>query len=221
MLQEIITATLASTAIILAVLGFLGRSIIKRWIDKDLANYKAELELSNAKDLERLRADLQITAFEYQTRFASLHQERAKVLDQLYKLLSEVERNLILATRYTHLNAEDDRPWKEKKIQSEKMYKETFEATIQFETYFEKNRHYLNSELCDRIEKLVIEFVESIQDLEITHVPSSSDIKGPGPAILALWKVEKKVRVIIPPIKQEIEEEFRKLLGVVKNEADQ
>ena len=81
---EIIGATFASTTIILAVLGFLGRSIINHLFGKDLANYKLELELSNAKDLAHLRADLQITAFEYQTRFASLHQERLKVLDKLY-----------------------------------------------------------------------------------------------------------------------------------------
>jgi hypothetical protein len=140
---EIFAAIFASTSIILVVLGFIGRSIIQRWIERDLDKYKAELELSNAKDLERLRADLQITAFEYQTRFASLHQERAKVLDKLYKLLSEVESNLILATQYTHLNAEDSRPWQEKKIQSEEVFKETLEATTQFEKCFRENRHYL------------------------------------------------------------------------------
>jgi hypothetical protein len=80
---------------------------------------------------------------------------------------------------------------------------------------------FISSELCGKIKVLTNEFIESLENLEITHVPTPSDVEGPGPAILAFWKFEKNVRVIIPPIKREIEDEFRKLLGVVKNEVSQ
>jgi len=40
------------------------------------------------------------------------------------------------------------------------------------------------------------------------------DSGGLPPAIRSLWGAQKKVKLIIPPIKREIEQELRNVLGV-------
>jgi len=58
---EIVIAALTSsvfTAGALAGLAYVGRSIIERWLSRDLEKYKAELQATNARELEHLRAEL-------------------------------------------------------------------------------------------------------------------------------------------------------------------
>ncbi len=58
---EIFTIILVNsvfTAVALATLAYLGRSIIDRWFTKSLEKYKAELQVSNSRELEFLRAKI-------------------------------------------------------------------------------------------------------------------------------------------------------------------
>jgi hypothetical protein len=58
---EIVIAALTNsvfTGTMVIGLAFLGRSIIGRWLSRDLEKYKAELKAANDRELERLRAEL-------------------------------------------------------------------------------------------------------------------------------------------------------------------
>lgn len=62
---EILVAALTNaffTGCVLAALAFLGRSIIERWITRDLERYKAELQVANIAEIEKLRAELKLDA---------------------------------------------------------------------------------------------------------------------------------------------------------------
>lgn len=59
--NEMIIAALTSftfTAGVLAALGFVARSLIERWLSRNLEKYKAELQAASDRELERLRAEL-------------------------------------------------------------------------------------------------------------------------------------------------------------------
>ena len=57
---EVIIAILtnsAFTAVVVAAGAFVSRSLIERWLSRNLEKYKAELQAANAREIESLRAD--------------------------------------------------------------------------------------------------------------------------------------------------------------------
>ena len=71
--QSLLVAA-GGNATLLLVLGFLGRSLMSTVL---------------AKDLKKFKASLQQAGIEHQIRFSKLHEKRATVLAELYKLLVE------------------------------------------------------------------------------------------------------------------------------------
>jgi hypothetical protein len=71
---------IGANAAILAVLGFLARSLINSWLAKDLEKFKFELKSASDTAFESLKSDLQRAAFEHQVRFSKLHEKRAEVI---------------------------------------------------------------------------------------------------------------------------------------------
>lgn len=82
------------TGAVLGVAGILSRSIIDRWFVRNLEKFKAELQGKNAREIEALRTELRRSAFEHEIRFARLHEERAKIIAELYGLLVDAQREL-------------------------------------------------------------------------------------------------------------------------------
>jgi len=75
-----VLVTLGGQTVLLAIVAFLARSLMSSLMAKDLEAFKADLESKSNVAIERLRADLQLTAFEHQIRFSKLHERRAEVL---------------------------------------------------------------------------------------------------------------------------------------------
>lgn len=71
-LWQSLLVAFGGNAAVLLVLGFLGRSLMSSVL---------------AKDIEKFKADLHVAAIEHEVRFSKLHEKRAEVLAELYKLL--------------------------------------------------------------------------------------------------------------------------------------
>lgn len=74
---ETILAAFGGVAALLVLLGYLGRTAIKHWLDKDLDVHKANLRLAEVESTERLRSSLQLAAHEHQVRFTRLQPSSA------------------------------------------------------------------------------------------------------------------------------------------------
>src|SRR5580658_2945735 len=71
-LWKVVLVSVGGNAMLLLAVAFLGKSLIGNFL---------------AKDLEKFKGDLQLAAVEHQIRFSRLHDKRATVLADLYKLL--------------------------------------------------------------------------------------------------------------------------------------
>ncbi|HVS87554.1 MAG TPA: hypothetical protein VHF01_04965 [Candidatus Acidoferrum sp.] len=78
-------------AVVTGLLAWLTRSIVTQLLARDLEKYKLELTAAHSAEVERLKADLRAAAFEHETRFSQLHEERGKVIAELYKQLATVD----------------------------------------------------------------------------------------------------------------------------------
>jgi hypothetical protein len=86
-------STLLAGAVVFLARNWIGERIansIRHEYDQKLETHKAQLAAEHETAIERLRADLQIVAFERQTKFSTLHEKAAIVIAETYAALIEV-----------------------------------------------------------------------------------------------------------------------------------
>ncbi len=225
-----VLATSGTTAILLTVAGYLGRSQLKHWFSKDLERERNELatrlertrtelagELEGAKaklaaQLEGVKADLQKVNSEHAVRFTSLHAKRAEVVAELYALLVE---GLWAAEDFLAVLEYAGEPPK-----SEKM-KTALDALVRAYRYFDKHRVFLPENVCDSIEKLSKDTRQLMIKFGV-HLRSDESTM-PDHAIrnkLEAWtKGYESITTEIPKARRLLERELRILLGEVPDEA--
>ena len=156
------------------------------------------IELWLSKTLEKFKVGLQLSAFEHQTRFTKLHEKRAEVIAEFYRRLVETEQLLLFPN---FLLENHDKPPDRELIQKE------FEKIGELTRYFEKNRIYFPENLCTKIEQLKVPLA-SVGLRNVATIVNETDL-------ISRWKtVSKRISDEILPIKQELESEFRNMLGV-------
>ena len=143
---ETLLAAFGGTAALLALLGYLGRTAIKYWLDKDLDVHKANLRLAEVESTERLKNSLQLAAYEHQVRFTRLHEKRAEVISKLYELLREQLWASGRATSFMRLSG-GTTPQQDM-IEADKQ-------RVKLYRYFMLNRIYLPAAICTSVDALL------------------------------------------------------------------
>ncbi|CAI4029899.1 hypothetical protein DNFV4_00319 [Nitrospira tepida] len=194
--------TLTATGFASAAFVFLAKFLSKHLLSMDLERFKADLKSINEKELERLRADLRIAAFQQETTFAKLHEKRAEAIAELYAKLVDAHSAIRIALIYGKGGQPD-------------YYREALSKFRAFEDYFEPRKIYFPDGLCDLIEQLVIK-LGLLQRFAGERAPDDltqgiQDPKGFGAKILELDEPVKQIR-------HEIEHSFRNILGITEHQ---
>jgi U3 small nucleolar RNA-associated protein 14 len=92
-------ANVGGTTAAIAVVGFLARSIIKHWLDRDLAHHKALLEAESVRQLEQLRHALQM---ERQTRDAQVRGVYSRQLEATQAIYVQWKQSRSWLTTLVH-----------------------------------------------------------------------------------------------------------------------
>jgi hypothetical protein len=71
-------------AVLLAVLGFLGRSIYTHWLNKDIERFKDQLRAAQESHARNLEHALEIARLEHQVRFSRLYEKRFSKIEELH-----------------------------------------------------------------------------------------------------------------------------------------
>jgi hypothetical protein len=97
--MEAIWIALGGNVAFLAVVGYLGKSLISQWLEKDLQRFKdqlaagstheiealkSRLSLTANSELERLKSELALAATEHSIMLSRLQERRAQVIGDLY-----------------------------------------------------------------------------------------------------------------------------------------
>ena len=182
---QILVVALTSSAFttgMLAMLLFAGKSLIERWL---------------ARNLEKFKVDLQLAAFEHQTRFTKLHEKRTEVIAGLYKRLVQIQYSLDSLAKEKEIPIFEPEKVKDK----ERIARESL---VEFGKYFVDHRLYFTESLCGTIEKFHSQSGEAWRELLIVNWSQDERMKS------ILDRLAKQ----IPSLRREIEKEFRKMLGV-------
>ena len=148
--------------------------------------------------LSRESARLEKEAFEHQLLFKRVYEKRAEILEQLYKLIVKLEKSLsdqLDPNSYTRSPETHDRMVK---------------SNLEFERFYTDNKIYFSPYLCE----LLDDFSKNVYNLMF-----KSTTEGWQKEDRELMELQEENWVIlnkkIIPLKQNIENEFRSILGVI------
>jgi hypothetical protein len=194
-LWQSLLVAFGGNAALLLVLGFFGRSLMTSVL---------------ARDIEQFKASLQVAAVEHEVRFSKLHDKRAEVLADLYRLL--------VAATWQTTTFSSPMQWvgdPDKKTQ----YVTAMNAISEYFRFFDQHRIWLPSTLCAPLEN----FAKTLRTPTITlgvylqiDEPNTNTAKERTDAWTTAWD---SVQNDVPKLRIAIEAEFRSLLGAGESKA--
>ena len=131
-LWQSLLVAFGGNAALLLVLGFLGRSVMSSVL---------------ARDIEQFKATLKVAAVEHQIRFSKLHEKRAEVLAELYKLLVAAVWQVSTFTA----------PMQFGEVDRKKQFVDAIDAVTTYFRFFDQRRIWLPQELCEPLESFARE----------------------------------------------------------------
>jgi hypothetical protein len=191
-----ILKTLGTNSILLVVLGFVARSIFTAMLSKDVDKYRMQIQANYEKEIERLKADLNRQAAEHQIRFSKLHEKRAEVIAKIYELIVEAEEKCRLLIAKPPISTSDE------------LSSKLTEITMNLDPYLRRNKIYLDSELCSKLECFEQKLIKVGGGFAISKTLADPDERKEM-VNMAVKEYHEK----LPEIKEELENRFRILLG--------
>lgn len=202
------------------------------WLARKTEDYKAELSAKFQKEIESFKSALQIENYEYQTRFSLIEQQKAKAVGELYERLSKTEIALEKIDEFTNWLESSNAKLKREEIktQASEIGREAFEQFHELDRHYRSSRIYFDSKTCIEIEKVISFFKDAItRNVNHTKVKIGLSegfnelfLVGENQGAVNKQMRENKIKITemvkkLKPLKLNLEESFRKLIEVEKN----
>jgi hypothetical protein len=193
-------------AAMLAVLGYVGKSLFERLIVRDTKRFENDLKAKSDAASDRLRYEFQLQTIEHQVRFSRLHEKRASVVAELHGYLVEA---LLEAENFLHPIQDPVEGGKQEK------YDQAMNKLVELYRYFEKHRIYLPEEICTSLQDLIqhvrLQMIKSGRWARYGDYLHSEDTrKQMMEAEDSAWEAFTNEA---PVARRSLENEFRSLLG--------
>ena len=143
---EALLIALGGNIVLLGAAGWLVRSLVNKLLQQDLEKHKSKLALESHRQIEHLKHELQLSAFERQVTLSKLHEKRAEVIALVYSRISTAYMESATLVSPIKLTGGDS-PQQE--------YVRAMNAMARFFRYFERNKIYVPESTCAQIEELV------------------------------------------------------------------
>jgi hypothetical protein len=200
------------------ILAILIKSLVVNSLNRDLEAYKSklnsDLELHKTtltKDIEEFKSSLQVAAIEHQVRFSKLHDKRAQVIQDLYGKLVILDTAMhSVLKRFQQVG---ETSLEEKVREYGRLHNELNE-------FFLPNKIFFGNETCRIIDSLLLLSRDTYFDITTYPIDPSSVEYQSGPRELlserhTYWEKARKVfETDICKLKEQLEAEFRVMLGV-------
>ena len=184
---------------IMAVLVYLGRVVLRHILAAELEIYKQQLQMEGVMAMERLRAELCRHAPDTDGRLSRLQAKQAEVIAELYK------RMVFLRNAMTKMagSGPHDQAGQDEKAAV------MMAAGEELRDYFDQHRIYLDEAVSRKFHSLQATFFDawvkhSFALAKDQYVRQGKELSN------ETWK---KLSEEVPPLLQDIEEDFRAMLG--------
>ncbi len=152
------------------------------------------------RDLERYRANLKREDIEHQIKYSLIHERKAEVIANVYAGLVKAKRKMAQLVFIFQPGGQNLRQKKQ----------DAADAYNNIDDYFNEHRLYLDRVTADKVESILIKIKEAFIDFDT--VQNGDDYKHDT---TGFWRqASDQIKNEIPPLLEELESEFRTILGV-------
>lgn len=203
---QTLTAAVLGNVVVLTVLGWLGKSLLEKLMQRDSKRFEIEIKAKADSTMEQLKNEFQLRTIEYQIKLSRLHEKRATVKAEMNALLAEVMWEAESFLSPMEFSGEPDKRHK---------HQTAMTKLTEFFRYFDKNRIYLPGALCETMEKIVLEVRQHVIKFGVyLHWDDAMLMdhtrKEKADAWLNGWNA---VKTQIPMVRIQLENEFCNLLA--------
>jgi len=197
--------TLGGTAVAVAAVAWLARSIVTQWLSKDVEAYKTRLKAESDVALERVRSDLQIAAARRSIEFSRIHEKRLEIISELAGKISAFhERVSAYVSTWEWAGA----PSKEERR------KLVRDALAELNKYFIPRRFFLPKRTIEKIDAFRAGLYKISTDFRF-FVEQGRDFKHDPMKDMDIWtQASAYTAKEAPKLIAELEDDFRKILGI-------
>ena len=179
---------ITSATIVAVALGWVLRRLIDNFFSHKIEQYKAQLDKENIK---------------YRITYERLHAERAEVIKNVYKKIVNTYDAFHDYIKPLRLAGEPTQ------AEHHKIAGETFNN---FSYYYRENRIFFAEPIACRIDAILNLFMEIYNQFEMSKILKEDVSTYAG---VQEWnKAFERLKNEVPPIKSEIEKEFRNMIGI-------
>lgn len=190
---------ITTTGLILAVVGWLARSLGTAWIDRMAENHKAQLRADSERELAELRSDLEKEATEHRIRFSRVHEKQAGVIAEVFGRLEHLHMAFRQWVAIMKPASSDMNDLADKAV----------EAYQDFQRFYYENAIWLDRQTCDAINEILGKLWDVLVDM--TFDVNAKGYPKDGKIMKSAFKT---VTQVIPKARGELDRKFRAVLGV-------
>ena len=184
---------------------------VKKDFNESIESYKAKLDEELALKIEPLKAELDKNNITHQIQFGFLHQERSKVITELYKKLIELHSAIAHRTAFLHPVIEDAEKEEQERITR------VNQAIFEFNNFYISNKLFFQKDFCGDLDRLFNEYYDKWRDFSFNaQLMREGKVSHEFYKDLSagMLKISRDIRDVLPAKITAIEEKFRELLHV-------
>lgn len=199
-MNELLAAALGNATVV-AVIGFLVKSIVSHQLDKDTAKYEAELKARTEHQLDRYRAELEKERIRLQISYGGIFENQADAVLALYRLCVRYRNDAYFA-----MDAPDN----------QLTLVDTFRAThIALYECYEQNRILLSESVDRAVRQFVHDFYVKVPQHQ--RIQRQYERVQTDEAFDRLWQRQEALRKSIeeemPALLEQLVAMMREMLG--------
>lgn len=180
---------IVTPVVVVGAVAWILRELISQGFKRDLQKYKFDLENQN---------------FILRQKFSVIHQRQAEVIANIY---GKIARAKAVTADLVGIFQQGGQSLPDKKKKASDIYNE-------MSAYFFENRIFLPRKTAEKTEKIVM----GIRDVLIEFDTAQLGNKEYRPDSTGLWvQAYKKLRDDIPPLLDDLEDDFKKILGFIES----
>lgn len=185
-----ILSSLAASSALFGALAWLTRSLITHFL---------------SRDVERFKANLQLSTLEYQIRFSRLHEKQATLVAEFYEKLQRLRKG----SRSLCYHVDMSTP--EVGTSGQKLA----ESYLDAKNFFEMHQIYFSEEICKKMMSIIDLSADIADEYLLGHMRDEGS--GKAESIQTVLKVIENHTESLENLLEHLGNEFRRLLGVPKD----
>ncbi|HGE5773650.1 TPA: hypothetical protein ACGGHC_000444 [Flavobacterium psychrophilum] len=198
LIESLITSGVPAVVILFGL--YLGKNLMEHFFNETIEIKKKELEQESKNFQHQLDSKLQ----EFNIKFSNLHTERANVIKELYEKLINLDKSI---KQFIDISQDIDKS-NPKRLRVNK-------SLVDFANYYYPNKIYFSKSISSKIEILFKEYRKTGIKFDRLLSYMTNPDKEYNEKYDNTWdEIYEKTNTYFPPLFEELEDEFREILGV-------